>query len=85
MSGLDPEEKTIANRIAERLAVHLGPHTARIAVKTFSHRALGRGPETLELWDIEELLASLRPMLRTLVGSSQCADILQQIRRDFRL
>ena len=85
MPGSAPEEKTIASRIADRLAVHLGPHTARVAVKTFSQRALGRGPESLEPGDIEELLSSLRPMLRTLVGSSQCADILQQIRRDFRL
>ena len=85
MSGLAPEEKTIASRVANRLAVHLGPHTARVAVKTFSQRALGRGAETLESGDIEPLLGSLRPMLRTLVGSSQCEVILQQIRRDFRL
>ena len=31
----------IADRIASRLSMYLGPHTGRVAVKTFSLKALG--------------------------------------------
>jgi hypothetical protein len=71
--------KTIAERIAERLAVYLGPHTARAAVKTFSMKALGRGPETLTLADVPKVQEALRPMLRTFVGSVQAEVVLEQI------
>ena len=67
------------------MAVYLGPHTARIAVKTFSERALGRGPESLELGDVPNLLVALRPMLRTLVGNSQCEIVLQRIEKELGL
>jgi hypothetical protein len=75
----------VAETIAARMAVYLGPHTARIAVKTFTQRALGRGPDSLELPDVPELLAALRPMLRTLVGHSQCEIVLQRIERELGL
>jgi hypothetical protein len=75
----------VAETIAARMAVYLGPHTARVAVKTFSLRALGRGPDSLELAHVPELLAALRPMLRTLVGHSQCEIVLQRIERELGL
>jgi hypothetical protein len=69
----------IADRIAARLAVYLGPHTGRVALKTFAHRALGRGPETLTVADIPVLQQAMRPMLRTFVGRAQCEVVLEQI------
>ena len=72
----------IADRIAARLSLYLGPHTGRVAVKTFSQKALGRGPETLTLADLPALQAALRPMLRTFVGRAQCEVVLQQIARE---
>jgi hypothetical protein len=60
--------------IRDRLAVYLGPHTARNAVKTF----FGAG-EDLDVARAQEKLASLRPMLKTLLGSSQCERILSQL------
>jgi hypothetical protein len=83
--GLAPPSqggKTIADRIADRLAVYLGPHTGRVAVKTFSQKALGRGPETLDIADIPKLEAALRPMLRTLLGSARAELVLAEIRRE---
>jgi hypothetical protein len=77
-----PTGNAIADRIAARLALYLGPHTGRIAVKTFTVKALGRGPETLTLDDVPTLQAALRPMLRTFVGRSQCEIVLQQISRE---
>lgn len=76
---------TIAERVAARLAGFLGPHTARVAVRTFSMRGLGRGPETLEVADIPTLTATMRPMLRTLVGKDRCEMVVAQIHREFGL
>jgi hypothetical protein len=75
----------IADRIASRLAKYLGPHTGRVAVKTFTQKALKRGPETLTLADIPALQAALRPMLRTFFGKTQCEIMLEQIAREVGL
>ena len=72
----------IAERIAARLAVHLGAHTSKIAVKTFSIQALGRGPETLTVADVPVLQQALRPMLRTLIGRAKCEIVLEQMSKE---
>jgi hypothetical protein len=77
--------KTVADQVAERLAVYLGPHTGRVAVKTFSQKALGRGPETLTVADFPTLEQALRPMLRTLVGGARAELVLAEIRRELGL
>jgi len=74
----------IADGIATRLAVVLGPHTARTAVKTFSQKALGRGPETLTSEDLPRLADALRPVLRTFVGRVQAEVLVDQIKREGR-
>ena len=74
--------RQIPDVIADRLATYLGPHTARVAVKTFSMRALGRGPETLTRADVPDLVKALRPMLRTMVGKVKCEAILAQLERE---
>lgn len=70
---------TVADVIAARLAIYLGPNTGRVAVKTFSMKALGRGPETLTVADVPKLQEALRPLLRTFVGRAQCEALLKQI------
>ena len=74
----------LAERIAGRLAVDLGPHTGRVAVKTFCWKALGRGPETLESADVPTLLEAMRPMLRTLLGRDRAEVVLTRIRNEAR-
>ena len=54
-------------------------------MKTFSVKALGRGPETLTLRDVPALQQALRPMLRTFVGRAQCEIVLEQIARELGL
>ena len=75
----------IADKVASRLSHYLGQHTARVAVKTFTLKALGRGPETLTLADVPSLMTALRPMLRTFVGRAQCEVVLHQISRELGL
>ena len=72
----------IADRIAAKLALYLGAHTGRVAVKTFSRKALARGPETLTRGDVPLLIAALRPMLRTFVGRARSEEILAEITRE---
>jgi serine/threonine-protein kinase len=74
--------RPLAETVTERLAHFLGPHTARVAVKTFAQKALGRGAETLTLADLPALQAALRPMLRTFVGKQRTESILNEIARD---
>ena len=80
-----PQPMQVAEKVAGRIAVYVGPHTARVAVKTFALRKLGREAESLELEDIPALLAALRPMLRTLIGHSQCELALKRIERELGL
>jgi len=85
--SLPPEPRSsrphlpLAELIAARLIPYLGPHTSKVAVKTFTQKALGRGPETLTPSDVPMLLASLRPMLRTFIGRTQCEQVLAEIAR----
>ena len=62
--------------------MYLGPHTGRVAVKTFAQRALGRGPDTLTASDVPTLEQALRPMLRTLLGGARAELVLAEIRRE---
>lgn len=71
-----------AQQIADRLAVYLGAHTARVAVKTFAERAVGHGSDLLTPRDVPALVNGLRPMLRTFVGRVRCEAILDQISRE---
>lgn len=77
-----PPPTPTAQLIADRLAVYLGPHTARVAVKTFALQALGRGPEELGPRDAPALLDALRPMLRAFVGRERSEAVLNDIRQE---
>ena len=81
----DASTATIADRVAQRLEGFLGPHTARVAVKTFAMRGLARGSETLTVADVPAMTQALRPMLRTLVGKQRAEVVIQQILREFGL
>lgn len=65
------QSRTPAEVVADLLAVHLGPNTARTAVRMSAERAVGRPPEQLRVDDVPRLAVALRPMLRTLLGESE--------------
>jgi hypothetical protein len=69
--------------IAEALTAHLGPSTARTAVRTFATR-LGLRAEDVSHEDAPRLLEALRPMLRTLLGPQPADAVLEGIRGDLR-
>jgi hypothetical protein len=69
-----------AEIIAEALTEHLGPSTARTAVRTFATRVLGVSPEQISPDDAPRLLEALRPMLRTLLGADPADHLLLSLR-----
>jgi len=85
MTEVGGAEGAVSDRIAGRLSRYIGPHTARVAVKTFALRSLGRGPETLTLADVVPMTQALRPMLRTLVGKQRSELVVQHILMEFGL
>jgi hypothetical protein len=85
MGGAEPTGNAIADRVAARLSVYVGPHTGRAVVKDCAKKALGRGIETLTLADVPALQQALRPMLRTFVGRSRCEVVLAEIAQELGL
>lgn len=74
--------KKTAATIVSRLAVHLGPNIARIAITTFSEKALGVSAEEVKPSEIPTLLEALRPMLNVMLGKEHAEAVIGEIRRD---
>jgi hypothetical protein len=70
--------------IYEHLAVYLGPHTAKTALRTFAQKALGIAPEEVSPAQAPRLLDALRPALKTLLGAGKCQSVVEQMERDLR-
>jgi hypothetical protein len=77
-------EKTAAT-IASRLARHLGPNIARIAITTFSQKALGIPAEEAQPFQIPKLIEALRPMLNVMLGKDHAEAVIGEIRRDLSI
>lgn len=64
-----------------KLATHLGPNVARMAVKSFAQKELGRKPEELTAADMPQLIAALRPMLVVMIGKDPTQVVLDDLSR----
>ncbi len=71
-----------AQIIFDQLAVHLGPNTARTALRLFCDRAVGVRPEAMTRAEAPRVLEALRPMLKTLIGPSQSDAVIEQLQRE---
>ncbi len=74
-----------AEVVVETLAPYLGPHTSRTALKTFSARVVHKTPELLTVADVPQLLAALRPMMRTLIGAEECELVVARVSSELGL
>ncbi|HET6411467.1 MAG TPA: hypothetical protein VFG53_05370 [Anaeromyxobacter sp.] len=74
-----PREDDPAEAIAALLAPHLGPHTARNAVRTFCERTLAIPPASLAWASVPRLVAALEPALRTLLGTDAASSLAREI------
>lgn len=57
-------------RLQRRLAVFVGPHTARLSLKTFAQKQFGVEPGELAPAKLPDLVKSLRPLLRSMLGEA---------------
>ena len=73
---------SVADQVAAQLSPYLGPFNAKVAVKTFSSKALHLAPDAVTLEHLPALLAALKPMLHTLVGQASTEALLEGIRRE---
>jgi hypothetical protein len=74
----------IADVVLGKLSTHLGPHVARVAIKTFSQKAAARKPEELTQADVPNLLEAMRPMLAVMIGKEAGQVALDEIARELR-
>lgn len=73
--------ETIADLVISKLAVHLGPHAARIALKSFARKAGVGGHEQLTAVHLPGLLAEIRPMLNVMIGKGPSDAIVADIEK----
>jgi hypothetical protein len=66
----DPREDPAIERVQRRLAHYLGPHTARLSLKTFAQKQFGRPAEQLSAAELPELVRALRPLVRSVLGDT---------------
>lgn len=79
------DSRSIADFVAARIAVHLGPNVARMAVKAFAQKAVNRKPEELTLTDLPRLIESMRPMLTVMIGREPGEVVLADIAKEYGL
>ncbi len=67
------------DRVHRRLEKFIGPHTTRLALKTFSQKTLGVAPEDVREREVPELVRALRPLLRSMLGEAQGERIVHEL------
>ena len=72
----------ISEIIVRHLAVHLGPNSAKIALKTFAQKTTGHNPEELTTHDVPKLLDGVRPMLAVMIGKDASVAVIDAILKE---
>jgi hypothetical protein len=74
-------ELTVSEIIQQHIAVHLGPHTARMAIKMAAGRSVGLEPDAVRASDVPKVIDELHPMLNVLLGRDKAQQTLDEIAR----
>ena len=82
---MSDQPSVIGTFVTGKLAIHLGPHVARMAVKAFAEKAVSRKPEELTQADLPKLIEAMRPMLTVMIGKEPGTAVLQEISKEYRL
>ena len=72
------------DRVHRRLEKFNGPHTSRLAIKTFSQKTLGLTPEQVRDREVPDLIRALRPLLRSMLGEARGERVVEQLLAEFR-
>jgi hypothetical protein len=71
------------DRVHKRLEKFIGPHTTRLALKTFAQKTLGVPPEQVRDKEVPELIRALRPLLRSMLGEVQGQRVVDELLAEF--
>ena len=74
-------DEPIADAVVARLAVHLGPHVAKMTVRSFAKKAGIDGQEKLTRAHLPKLIAEIRPMLNVMIGKGPGESVVADIER----
>jgi hypothetical protein len=72
------------DRVHRRLEKFIGPHTSRLAIKTFSQKTLGVLPDQVRDSEVPDLIRALRPLLRSVLGEAQGERVVEQLLAELR-
>ena len=72
------------DRVHRRLEKFIGPHTSRLAIKTFSQKTLGLTPDQVRDREVPDLIRALRPLLRSMLGEARGERVVEQLLAEFR-
>jgi hypothetical protein len=75
----DSVSDKLLERVHRRLEEFIGPHTTRLAIKTFSQKTLGMTPDQLRDREVPDLIRALRPLLRSMLGETQGEQVVEQL------
>ena len=75
----DPPGETPLERVQKRLAQYVGPHTARLSIKTFAQKSFGTAPEKLSAAELPEMVRALRPLVRSVLGDAGGERLLKML------
>jgi hypothetical protein len=71
----------MADTIIAKLAVHLGPHVARMAIKSFARKVAVPDQQQLTAAHIPDLIHDIRPMLNVMIGKAPSEAVVADIVR----
>ena len=74
-------EPPIADAVISKLAIHLGPHVAKMALKSFAKKVGIASHEQLTVAHLPGLLADIRPMLNVMIGKGPSEVVVADIAR----
>ena len=74
-------EPAIADAIIAKLSVHLGPHVAKMALKSFARKVAVPNQEHLTAAHIPDLIHDIRPMLNVMIGKGPSEVVVADIQR----
>lgn len=71
----------IAEAVIAKLSGHLGPHVAKMAVRSFAKKAGVDSYEQLTAAHLPRLIEDIRPMLNVMIGKGASESVVADIER----
>jgi len=74
-------EAKIADIVIGKLAVHIGPNVAKMALRTFAKKTGASSADALTAADLPALIQEMRPILNVMIGRMPADAVLTDITR----